>query len=258
VKDILDIEIEVGKIETEKQFEPKIGRIDFKLDIFAESKDKRVIIEIQRIDYDYNFDRFLHYFLMAIAELQQSFQTYKIDKTVYGIVVMTAPCKVIDKMGNAVLDEVMVSKLNPKNLNGEEKCIFNHQLVFLNSFHKDDSTPTIIRDWLDLIYESIHNPKEPKINTKNKGVERAAGIIDQDKLTPEEWRERKISESRKVAKKKYEEEARKEGVKKGMEKGMEKEKIETILKSHEAGLDLETISKISGKSIAEIKNIIDE
>jgi hypothetical protein len=88
VKDILGIDIEVNKIETEKKFEPQVGNIDVSLDIFAESTDHRVIIEIERIDYDYNFDRFLHYFTMAIAQQQQSALEYKIDKTVYSIVVL--------------------------------------------------------------------------------------------------------------------------------------------------------------------------
>ncbi|MCP5051806.1 MAG: hypothetical protein GY940_31860, partial [bacterium] len=48
VKDILGIDIEVDKIETEKKFEPKVGNIDIELDIFAESTDHRVVIEIQR------------------------------------------------------------------------------------------------------------------------------------------------------------------------------------------------------------------
>ena len=45
VRDILGIDIEVDKIETEKRFEPKIGYIDFELDIFAESIDKRIVIK---------------------------------------------------------------------------------------------------------------------------------------------------------------------------------------------------------------------
>ena len=48
VHDVLGIDVEFDKIETEKQFSPKIGDIDIKLDIFAESKDKRVV-ELQRI-----------------------------------------------------------------------------------------------------------------------------------------------------------------------------------------------------------------
>jgi predicted transposase/invertase (TIGR01784 family) len=42
------------------------------------------------------------------------------------------------------------------------------------------------------------------------------------------------------------------------EEGREEGKIEVILKSHETGLDVETISKITGKSIEEVKKAIDE
>ena len=48
VKDILGIDIEIDKIETEKKFEPKVGYVDITMDIFAESVAHRVIIEIQR------------------------------------------------------------------------------------------------------------------------------------------------------------------------------------------------------------------
>lgn len=39
IKDILGFEVKVGKIETEKKFEPKIGQIAFELDIFTETVD---------------------------------------------------------------------------------------------------------------------------------------------------------------------------------------------------------------------------
>jgi hypothetical protein len=91
VHDILGIEVEVSKIETEKKFDPKIGYVDFELDIFAETIDKRIVIEIQRVEYDHHFDRFLHYFLMLIAEQQKTAKEYNIDQTVYAIVILTAP-----------------------------------------------------------------------------------------------------------------------------------------------------------------------
>jgi hypothetical protein len=61
VKDILDLDVEIGIIETEKKFLPKIGYIEFEsdgvpFDIFAESVDKRIVIEIQKVEYDHNFD----------------------------------------------------------------------------------------------------------------------------------------------------------------------------------------------------------
>ena len=79
VRDILGIEVEIDKIQTEKKFEPKIGFIDFELDIYAETVDKKIVIEIQRVEYDHHFDRFLHYFLMLIAEQQRKARAYKID-----------------------------------------------------------------------------------------------------------------------------------------------------------------------------------
>ncbi|MBI4645019.1 MAG: hypothetical protein HY738_00100, partial [Bacteroidia bacterium] len=105
VKDILDIDFKVGKIETEKKFVVPVGLIDIKFDIFAESTDNRIIVELQRMDYDYNFDRFLDYFLAAIIELQKNYKSYKIEKTVYTIVLITAPY-IINKQGLPVKDDV--------------------------------------------------------------------------------------------------------------------------------------------------------
>ncbi len=81
VRDVLGLDVEIDKIETEKKFEPRIGYVDFELDIFAETVDKRIVIEIQRIEYDsatarHNFDRFLHYFMMVIAEQQKRSKEY--------------------------------------------------------------------------------------------------------------------------------------------------------------------------------------
>jgi hypothetical protein len=89
VKDLFGVDFEADKVQTEKRFEPKISSIDFKYDIFAESKDKRVIVEIQRIDYDYNFDRFLLYHNMAIAEMQRTSEEYKTDKIVLTVAFFT-------------------------------------------------------------------------------------------------------------------------------------------------------------------------
>jgi predicted transposase/invertase (TIGR01784 family) len=267
VEDILGIQIEVDKIETEKQFDPKIGNIDFKLDIFAESTDKRVIIEIQRIEYDYNFDRFLHYFIMSIAELQRKSKEYGIETVVYGIIVLTAPYTINDKTGRPVKNEVLISKLNPHNLKGEEIEVFGHRLVFLNSYHKDEFTPPEYRDWLDLVYESIHHPEHPKINLAKSAIKRAAKIIDKDNLTPEEREQSKINETTKVARRIYEnkarqegkEEGKKEGKKEGWEGGRkeekakkEKERIELAKKGIRKGYPDEMIADLTGMKMEEI------
>jgi hypothetical protein len=79
------------------------------------------VIEIQKVEYDHNFDRFLHYHLQAITEQQRSSEDYMVEKTVYTIVAMTAPCKINKKTREIYKDEVLISSINPKNLKGVEK-----------------------------------------------------------------------------------------------------------------------------------------
>jgi hypothetical protein len=198
VRDVLGIEVEVDKIETEKKFTPQIGYIDFELDIFAETVDKRIVIEIQRVEYDSNFDRFLHYFLMVIAEQQKRSKAYGIDQTVYVVVILTAPYTISQKNGQPIKDEVLLMTLNPRTLTGEARDLYGHQFMCLNPNHSNDSTPQPIRDWLDLIYQSIHNPERAVINQNNEGIRRAAELISFENLTPVERALKKNKEAAQI------------------------------------------------------------
>jgi hypothetical protein len=251
VRDILGIEIEVDKIETEKKFvatanRPKIGYIDFELDIFAESIDKRICIEIQRIEYDHHFDRFLHYFLMLIAEQQKSSKEYDIERTVYVIVVLTAPYKISDKNGKPILDEVLLLKLNPQTLQGEVRDLYGHKFVCLNPNHPNNETPKEIRDWLDLIYQSIHSPERPVLNMQNEGIRKAMELISFENLTPEERTKAKNKEAAKIVIAKTEQYAKQE------------EKIEIAKKMLKRGTSIEIIAEDTGLTVAQIKQLCDE
>lgn len=199
VHDVVGIDIEVEKIETEKRFSPLIGNIDFAYDIFAESTDHRAIIELQRVEYDYHFDRFLHYHAMAIAELQRSASGYLIDKTVYTVVILTAPYTIVTKRGIPVQDEVLVSQVDPRTLDGQVREIYGHKLIFLNPHYQNNVIPDAIRDWLDLIAASIHKQDAKDLNLNNQGIRKVVEIIDFDKLNPVEIRIMKEAESKKQA-----------------------------------------------------------
>jgi len=247
VKDVIGIDIKVGNIETEKRFKPKMAYIDFAYDIFAESKDERVIVEIQRVNYDYSFDRFLHYHHMAIAELQRSAKGYHIKPTVYTIVVLTASDIIEDKDGEIVEEDILISDVNPHNLKGENFNFYGHQLIFLNPNFKNDKTPPRIKDWLDLIWESIENPENPKINLKNKAIKKAAKLIADDNLTPEERRAAKISfateETRKIVERKAE------------AKGRTEANLETAQKMIAEGFEIEIISKMTELDVETINQL---
>jgi hypothetical protein len=172
IKDILGIDIKIKKIETDKRFRPKIAHINFAYDIFTESKDERVIVEIQRVNYDYNFDRFLHYHTMAIAELQRRAKDYKIKQTVYSIVVITAPNIIADRQSKPIEHDELILDFNPRTRNGEILDFCGHQLIFLNPNFKNENTPLTYVDWFDLVLQSINHPSEPKINLQNKAIKK--------------------------------------------------------------------------------------
>jgi predicted transposase/invertase (TIGR01784 family) len=266
IKDVLGFEIKVDKIETEKQFEPKIGRIAFELDIFAETTDKRMVIELQKVEYDYNFDRFLHYFSMLIAEQQKNARAYSVKRTVYLILIMTEPYRVIaDLNDNKLHQEMLITTFNTEDSAHNQVPLYGHKFIALNPNHKDPATPKPIRDWLDLVYESVNNPENPKINRQNKGINKAADLIEMENLTPKELEEKKKGESAKIKRDLYEQLAHEEGVKEGEEKGREqalkeatKKLHENIKKLHTNGVPLELIATSFNLTIKEIQTIIQQ
>jgi len=259
VKDIVGIDIEVDKIETEKKFDPKVGYIDFSYDIFAESTDHRAIIEIQRVDYDYNLDRFLHYHMMAIAELQRRAKDYRIEQKVFTIVVLTAPYKIDDQTHRPIKDEVLISSVDPRNLQDKVVPVYGHKLIYLNHHYKNVNTPTNYRDWLDLFYESINNPEKYKVNLGHQGIKKAVELIDVDNLSPENRHLMKIAEQRKVVLKLDEDKAKREGIIEGrdlgLKEGRDEERILMAKKCLSKGLSMEVISDLTGLSKEEIEKL---
>ena len=251
VKDVLGLEVNVGIIETEKKFSPPIGYVDFELDIFAETVDKRTVIELQRAQYDYNFDRFMHYLQMLVSEQQRKASEYKVKQTVYLIVIMTLPYKFNDLTGVAVKEEVILTKFCSKNLNGKEIPIYAHQMVCLNPNHPEPDTPQALRDWLDLFYQSIHSPERPSINLNNSAIKRAADLIDFTKLTPQQLAEAKNKEQNAIVKSIYHEEGREEGREEGK---LEQAKIMAINAIQE-GLTDSIIAKLTGLTLEAIQEL---
>jgi len=245
IKDLFSIDIDVETIETEKQFVPPISPIDFKLDIYAESKDHSIIIEIQKIDYDYNFDRFLNYFLTLVANQQKSSADYKFTRRVLAIVVFARPYRFNQKDGQPVRDNVLIMDFNPKNIKGKPVYLYDHNLIFLNSTKKyqNEETPVNYKDWLDLLYASIKTPKDYKLNLENKGIAKAVKIIEYETLDPETLRQMKEDECRKEMEFLNDRDSRTE------------REIEIAINAIKEGLPDELINKLTSLSIETIQNL---
>ena len=245
VKDLFGVDIIVDKIETEKKFEPSVANIDFKLDIYAETTDHRFVIEIQKIDYDYNFNRFLNYFVSLLIEQQKKATKYAIPQTVLGVVVLTRPYKINQLTGEPIQESVLSIDFDPRNPKDKRIKIWNHQLLFLNpnTKYKSKDTPKHYRDWLDLFSASIDRDVNIRLNVKNIGIAKTMQIIEYEKLDPQTLAEMKISEEKKAMISIIENEGIFEGkIEMVKEMLLDREPIEKIMKYSKLSRDvIETI-----------------
>ncbi len=248
IKDLFDIEVSVSKIETEKKFQPPIANIDIKLDIYAETNDHRFVIEIQKIDYDYNFNRFLNYFVSLLIEQQQKASKYAIPQTVLGVVVLTRPYKINQLTGEPIKENFMSIDFDPRNLKDEKIRIFNHKLLFLNPHpkYKNSDTPKNIKDWLDLFRLSIDNNMEITLNLTNKGIAKTVNLIEYEKLDAKTITNMKISEQKKAMLSIVKEEGKDErDIEIAIEMIKDNEPVEKISKYTK--LDIKTIEKLANE-----------
>jgi hypothetical protein len=192
------------------------------------------------MDYDYNFDRFLHYFLGTITQQQKSAKKYKMKQEVLGIIVLTQPYTITQKTGEPIQDCVMKLDFNLKNLNDETIKIWGHNLKFLNPHPKyqDKSIPSNYQDWLDLIRQSVQKDVAYTLNLNNPGISKAVDLVDYENITPEELEKAKKTEGRKIMRKILEEKLKEK------EKIIEQNKQELEQKDYELQQQAELIKKL--------------
>ena len=90
VEAVLGIKIEISKVETEKSFQPIIGRVASRFDLFAEDTKNRLIVDIQHVRHPDHYDAFLHYHCIAMLEQVVKGENYRPKLAVYSIVVLTS------------------------------------------------------------------------------------------------------------------------------------------------------------------------
>lgn len=251
VKDVLGIDIEIDKVETEKILPSKVSAVKFRMDLFAEDKNNRTVVEIQKVDYDYAYDRFSHYFHANLVDLQKRSQDYSYEKDVYVIVVVTSAYKIKNKDGKLLRDDVLITDTNPRTLKGDKRYMHDHKLVMLNAIHADDDTPKHIKDWLDLIVESMKEEQDlSKINTNKPAINKALNKAAVDDLTPEERAESKIQYMRKRMVALTQHEAKQEGI--------EETKIAAVLGFYKNGVAIPVIAASLQMTEIEVQAIIED
>lgn len=229
VKDIIGIELEITKVETEKSFQPPVGKVATRFDLFAEDKKNRIIVDIQHVRDDDHYDRFLHYHCVALLEQAENAHYYKPEMRVFTIVVLTSR----DKHGAAVA----ITDFAPHTLEGKRLPELEHKMIFLNPKHVTETTPEPYRQWLCAIEDSLDEVID-ETQYSAPTLQRMFQLIEQDDVSPED-RARMFDEYNldKFVQKVHEE---------GLEAGFLKAKQHIAKTMLQEGIDLATVLKLTG------------
>jgi predicted transposase/invertase (TIGR01784 family) len=250
-KDLTGIELEPETIETEKRFSPAIGPVDVEFDIFVEDPKHRLIVEIQKVRYDYHYDRFLHYHQVATVELVKSHSDYKLERAVHTIVWLTRPVR--DKTHQHSLITTSLCSIAE---DGQTISLYPHKLYFLNPNYVSDRTPSGLADWLQLVVESIKNREQPNLNSTRTIFQKAAELIKADELTPQEravyFNESEYESKRQADK----DEGLQEGLKKGLQQGRQEGIRDTARAMLAEGLEPAFVAKVTGLPMREVAALL--
>ena len=179
VRDILGIEIDIDKVETEKEFDPTIGNVAVKFDLYAQDDKGRVIVEIQhRYSTDDHYDRFLHYHCVALLEQVKNAKNYRPPLAVYTIVVLTSP-------DSKYQEDILTIDFDLKTKEGKGLNAIPHKIVYLCPRYVDDNTPMACREWLEVIFDSLDGSVDESIYHKSE-VQKVVEHIEQNSVSPEE------------------------------------------------------------------------
>ncbi len=242
VQDILGIEIEIDKVETEKSFSPVIGNVDSRFDLFAQDKKNRIIVDIQHKRYIDHYDRFLHYHCVALIEQITSSANYKPDMQVYTIVVLTS--------GDKHKTDVLVTDFSPKKLDGTSVAETQHKIVYVCPKYVNDKTPEPYQEWLKAINDSLDKQVEES-DYQNEVIQEVFSLIETDKISPQEYARMKDEYSDDEYMQEETQKARTEGMEKGMEKGV----LMMAKKMKEAKVAKETIVEVTGLSVEKVEGL---
>ena len=277
VKDFLDIDLEIDKVQSEKIFNPPIGSVETRFDLFAEDKKNRIIVEMQHKHYPDAYERFLYYQCAAMVETIKSSKNYFFPVSVITLVFFTG------KNSPSPDSEIFLHDFEARELVSgkviEHFYKHKHKLIFIFTKSVQQNTPENYREWMQAIDDSL----DEEVNDAeyhNPQIHRLFDMIEKDQITPKERARMKdeynqVTDIRtvfqegeekgkaegmiagmKAGERKGKAAGRKEGKAAGMKAGERKGIIETAISFKALGaLTDEQIAKATGLSLKEIQDL---
>ena len=237
VEAMTGVKIQIDRVETEKRFDPPIGTVDSRFDLYAEDHINRVIVDIQHVKLPDHYHRFLHYHCAAILEQVASAKDYRPPLRVLTLVVLTS--------GDHHQVEYASIDFDPKDLSGKPLKEIAHKVVYLCPKYVSDATPEPYREWLRAIADSLDEEVD-ECAYHNPLIQKIFGLIERDGLTPQDRARMKDEYGYEAIGRdqfeKGEEKGRAEGLAEGEAKAQEKIARQMLAQ----GLVPETIAQFTG------------
>lgn len=177
VRDFLNIELEIDQVETEKSFDPPIGNVKVKFDLYAEDKKNRVIVDIQHERYPDHYHRFRHYQCAALLEQVANSQDYRPRVKVFTLVVLTSPDK--------YQTDLSIIDFDPHTLQEKPLGEIPHKVIYICPKYVTDETPEPYREWMLAINDSLDEQVEESQYTRHE-IHKIFDYIEKDQITPAE------------------------------------------------------------------------
>jgi len=243
VKDFTGVQLEIDKVETEKTFDTRIGKVTTRFDLFAEDKKNRVIVDIQHVRFPDHYDRFLHYHCAAILEQVASSETYTPPLQVLTLVVLTS--------GDKHQTDIAVIDFDPKDLQGKGLNELSHKVIYLCPNYVSETTPEPYREWLRAIQDTLDGEVD-EISYHHPEIQKIFDLIEKDLISPQEYANMKDEYGyEQIGRDQY-----KKGLEQGIEKGVMEERHKWVRALSAQGMNTESIAAMLGLTTQEIMALL--
>ena len=184
IRDMLGLTLEIEQVETEKEFNPPIGYVAPRFDLFAEDKKHRVIVDIQHARSIDHYDRFLYYHCVALLEQIANSKDYHPALKVYTLVVLTS--------GDRHKTDIAITDFDPHDLSGHPLGEIPHKIIYLCPKYVHEDTPEPYREWLQAINDTLDEEVDEERYSRPE-IHKLFDHIQKDRISPAE-RARMIEE----------------------------------------------------------------
>ncbi|WP_417914894.1 PD-(D/E)XK nuclease family transposase [Candidatus Electronema sp. JM] len=240
-QDVIGLPVEVDHVETEKEFDPPVGYIKPRFDLFAEDRRHRVIVDIQHARTTDHYDRFLYYHCAALIEQIVKAQDYHPNLKVFTVVVLTS--------GDRHQRDISLINFDPHDLQGRPLHEIAHKVIYLCPKYVSEKTPEPCRDWLRAINDTLDEEVD-ETQYQQSAIQKLFDAIRRDQMSPDE-RARMIDEF-------HLEELQQTKFAEGQEAGKNVRQREIAAALLREGIAVDIVMKTTGLSQQEIVLLLDQ